>query len=576
MVAGLFMLASSALWVMHLGRTPVRPPLYKPSASPAARTSASTPAGPHKEAPIAVPEAGAPVAERNAPSAPRVQPGQRVEVSLSEPAAQWYMRGATGGNERFYRQLVRDIGGKDAIFSADMGRAAREFVFQYTELGVQPPSDIRDFLVRSSGAIAGDTSFQHVRTTSDTEKSLRRAISAVLRDPPDGVGPVTVGIGELFTPGQRYSRHIGVVATRRPAVLEPVPRKVELDTPWLLKGQLLIPWKGLKALVLRPDGTTEELTPERDGPRFSVVVMSGNRPGPMDVQFVGEGPRGPGKLFQVRAEVGRNLPQRFVTTLPPDETTIDTADKAAAFALSLLNADRARHDLPALLWDDALASVARAHSADMRDNHFFSHRSPSTGLHTERLARSGYRAVASAENLAMNVSIHEAEQGLMHSLGHRRNILDPHLTHVGIGVAGEERGEGHRRWWVTQLFSRPVRDIEPAHEAARLLETINAARADSGRGAVAADANLDLVAETAARAAASGDLQGVTQAALDDARDRGLLHGRLRAWAAMTPELSRLELPGMLREPSVKRLGIGVFQARDPGGAIGLVLLVAE
>lgn len=570
----LLMLAATALWLMNQGRGPIG--VHTASGG---RPSAAAAGAPARELP---PIEAAPTPtevngkQQHAPEAPRLSPGQQVEVGLSEPPAAWYMRAESGGNEQFYRRLVRELGGEEAFFSANLGRAAREFVFQYTELGVEPPSDVRDFLIASSGAIAGDTSFQHVRTTSEKEPALRKAIGAVLSDPPDGVGAVTVGIGEVFTPGQKYSRHIGVVATRAPAVLEPTPRAVTLRTAWLLKGRLLVDWRDLKALVLRPDGTVEKLTPKRSGSQFSVVVMSGSKPGPLDVQFVGSGPRGPGKLFQVRAEVGRDLPSHMTTTLPPDEGHIDNADAAAALAFVLLNADRARHGLKALRWDGELARVATDHSRDMRDTGFFSHRSPTTGMHPERLVRAGYRAVSSAENLALNVSIYEAEQGLMHSLGHRRNILNDSMSHCGVGVVGEEREGGGKRWWVTQLFSRPVRDVDPSAEAERLLNVINDAREGAGISPLAADGRLDDVAVAAARMASSGSLAGVTQSALDDAKARGLLTGRLRAWVATTPEMARLKLPGMLRERGVRRLGVGVDQASDNNGVIGVVLLLAD
>ncbi len=569
------MLAAAALWLMEQGRGPIR--IGGLSSSSSGGIVPGQPVG--ELPPITAKDnkpAPNPVEAANAPAPPRVVAGETVEIRLSEAPAAWFMRAENGGNEKFYRRLVREIAGANAFFSANLGRAAREFVFQYTELGIEPPSEVRDFLIRSSGAIAGDTAFQHVRTTSDTERSLRKAIKAVVADPPDGVGAVTVGIGEVFTPGQKYSRHIGVVATRAPAVLEALPREVGLDTAWLLEGRMLVDWRDLKALVLRPDGSSEKLVPKRTGNRFSVVVMSGNKVGPLDVQFVGVGPRGPGKLFQVRAEVGRPLPTRFKATLPPNEDGIDNADKAAAFALSLLNKDRLRHSLQPLSWDAELARVATDHSRDMRDNDFFSHKSPSTGLHPERLTRAGYRAVSSAENLALNVSIHEAQQGLMHSLGHRRNILDPNQTHVGIGVVGEERAGGGKRWWVTQLFARPVRDIEPAAEADRLLGVINEARGTSGVSALLLDGDLTDVATDAARRASGGSLNGVTRGALDEAKRRGLLTGRLRAWAATTPEISRVDLPGMLRRPTVRRLGIGIDQTRGASGTIAVVLLLAE
>ena len=121
---------------------------------------------------------------------------------------------------------------------------------------------------------------------------------------------------------------------------------------------------------------------------------------------------------------------------------------------------------------------------------------------------------------------------------------------------------------------KPGRNI--FQEASHLLDLINQARGSAGVPALLTDGDLDDVAADAARQASKGSLDGVSRAALDEAKRRGLLTGRLRAWAATTPEIARLKLPGTLRKASVRRLGFGVAQAKDANGTIGVVLLLAE
>lgn len=510
------------------------------------------------------------------PSAPVVAAGAAVTIRLSEAPATWYLRGEEGGNERFYRQLLRKEAGDDAVLSSDLGRAAREFVFQYTELGREPPSDVREFLIRSSGAIAGDTAFRHVRTTSDATKALQSAIKSVVADPPNGSGVLFIGIGEVFTPGAKYKRHIGVVATRLPVVVDPAPRTVKPGETWQLSGRILGRYRGLSALILREDGSTEAKLPHLEADRFAIDVIAGNKPGWIDVQLVGTGPNGPGKLFQARVEVGRAVPEEWFAQLPPDEARVSDAEGAAALAFQLLNADRKRHGLAALRWDDALAEVAADHSRDMRDNDFFAHLSPRTGLHTDRLRRAGYRSVASAENLAHNVSVSEAERGLMASLGHRRNILSKENTHVGLGVVGEELQDGSKRWWITQMFARPAKVVDPDEVRLRLAEVIDRERKKAGLPGLKLDADLSDVARDGAQTVAGGGLQGASQQMLDDAKSRRLLRGRLRAWAASTPEIERVQLPSLVREPSARRIGIGVVPAGGDDVRIGIALLVAD
>jgi uncharacterized protein YkwD len=511
------------------------------------------------------------------PIAPKVTPGKTVTVTLSEPPALTLLAGVRTDNDTFYQQLVREVSQGRAVYDPDLGRAAREFVFQYTELGIEPPSDVREFLVLGSGALAGDTVFQHVRTTSEAEAALRKAIGLVVDHPPTGPGPIHVGVGEIFQPGSQYSRHIGVVGTPMPIDLEPIARRIEPGQTLHLTGRIRGHWTGVHALVLRPDGSTESYVPIIQGDRLTVAVPVGQKVGSLDVQFVGEGPEGPGKLVQVRVEVGREPPRTYTTRLAPDEKRLDTADDAAAYDLKLLNEDRAKFSLPALQWDPQLAEIARDHSAEMRDSGFFAHRSPTTGMHTDRLAKAHYRSVASAENLAHNSSVYEAEAGLMHSLGHRRNILDPDVTRVGIGVAGKDDDEGRRRWWITQLFAKPVEDIDAAAELGRLTARIDDRRREGGHGLLEVDDALSAVARTAADTALHGEVQGASGKALAMCQDKGLLHGKLRAWAALLPDVGKLQLPVSVDAGEAKRLGVAVVQdPQSDDGRVAVVLLVAD
>ncbi len=513
---------------------------------------------------------------QESPEPPVVAAGAAVTIRLSEAPAKSYLRAKTGGNERFYRRLLVKAGGRNARLSPDLGRAAREFVFQYTELGREPPSDVREFLIRSSGAVAGDTAFRHVRTTDDAASALQKAIRSVLRDPPDGAGTLFVGIGEVFTPGARYKRHIGVVSTRLPVLVDPAPRTVQPGDTWTISGRLLANYRGLKVLVLRPDGSVDSYPPRLDGGRFTIDVACGDDVGALDMQLVGTGPYGPGKLFQLRVEVGREVPETLVATLPPDESRLQDVNDAAALAFKLLNDDRVKHGLHALQWDGALATVAESHSRDMRDGRFFAHLSPTTGLHSDRLRKAGYKSISSAENLAHNVSIAESQRGLMASLGHRRNILSKDSTHVGIGVVGEEREDGSRRWWVTQLFARPPQELDPDEAIDRLLQAIGRERERAGLKRLVRDGRLDTVADDHAQRVAANGLSGASQAMIDAAKNAGLVRGRLRAWAATTPEVSRLKLPRLVRAPAARRIGIGVAPARGDDVRIGVTLLIGD
>lgn len=117
-----------------------------------------------------------------------------------------------------------------------------------------------------------------------------------------------------------------------------------------------------------------------------------------------------------------------------------------------VNRERARRDLPPLVWEALLAEIARQHSQDMAARRFFGHITPE-GVDVEtRLRQRGirrYRWVA--ENLALNfdpiypvgTTIHQ----WMMSPGHKRNILGP-FRYTGVGVAVAPSGA----YYITQLF----------------------------------------------------------------------------------------------------------------------------
>lgn len=109
-------------------------------------------------------------------------------------------------------------------------------------------------------------------------------------------------------------------------------------------------------------------------------------------------------------------------------------------AFELLNADRRANGVPALAWDPVLAALARDYAQDMVSRNFFSHESPEGQSPFDRMKGRGIKFLSAGENLAGNSSVEAAEQALMNSPGHRRNILDREFNQVGIGVWHENDG----------------------------------------------------------------------------------------------------------------------------------------
>ncbi|GAA0327164.1 CAP domain-containing protein [Bacillus carboniphilus] len=102
----------------------------------------------------------------------------------------------------------------------------------------------------------------------------------------------------------------------------------------------------------------------------------------------------------------------------------------------LTNATRVNHELSILTWDDHVRETARGHSLDMAENQYFGHTNLRGQSPFDRMEEDNINYRTAGENLAYGQSSSIfAHEGLMNSLGHRKNILQDHYKKLGIGVA---------------------------------------------------------------------------------------------------------------------------------------------
>ncbi|SFM01209.1 CAP domain-containing protein [Salibacterium qingdaonense] len=117
-----------------------------------------------------------------------------------------------------------------------------------------------------------------------------------------------------------------------------------------------------------------------------------------------------------------------------------------AEVIALTNEERTKRGLNPLQENGTVAETAQAKSEDMAANDYFAHQSPTYGSPFQMLKEYGADFQAAAENIAAGQTTPEqAVEGWMNSEGHRKNILNEELTHIGIGY--EENGN----YW-TQMF----------------------------------------------------------------------------------------------------------------------------
>lgn len=115
-----------------------------------------------------------------------------------------------------------------------------------------------------------------------------------------------------------------------------------------------------------------------------------------------------------------------------------------------INADRNSYGLSSLPIDLELSELARDKSADMVNNNYFAHESPTYGNSSQMLANAGYSYTSVGENIAKSASVEKGHAALMSSDGHRRNILGSQWTRVGVGVVNDKNGYPY----ITELFVR--------------------------------------------------------------------------------------------------------------------------
>jgi uncharacterized YkwD family protein/spore coat assembly protein SafA len=139
---------------------------------------------------------------------------------------------------------------------------------------------------------------------------------------------------------------------------------------------------------------------------------------------------------------------------PRDKVVVPLFSEAKAVeqnVVELVNRERVARGLGALRLNWELARVARVKSADMRDQNYFSHTSPTYGSPFEMMRKFGLTFEAAAENIAVGQpTAAEVVSSWMNSPGHRQNILNADFNEIGVGyVTGGE----YRTYW-TQLFAR--------------------------------------------------------------------------------------------------------------------------
>lgn len=104
----------------------------------------------------------------------------------------------------------------------------------------------------------------------------------------------------------------------------------------------------------------------------------------------------------------------------------------------LTNEIRMEHGLLPLKIDSDLSQAARIRSKDMAEGRYIGHKNPYDGSGPpDAVQQSGYSYLLLLENLSKGprMTAKEMVDGWMKSRGHRENLLDPEIEHIGVSIA---------------------------------------------------------------------------------------------------------------------------------------------
>lgn len=149
---------------------------------------------------------------------------------------------------------------------------------------------------------------------------------------------------------------------------------------------------------------------------------------------------------------------------PPAADALPLPEEAGKAILQAVNTARAgarscgeQYFPPAapVSWNGALGNAALAHSRDMAEYRYFSHRGRDGRAAADRALQAGYRWRRIGENIASGqASADDAVAGWLSSPGHCANIMNGAFTEMGASYAISRGRTGSRVYW-TQVFAVP-------------------------------------------------------------------------------------------------------------------------
>ena len=139
--------------------------------------------------------------------------------------------------------------------------------------------------------------------------------------------------------------------------------------------------------------------------------------------------------------------------------------------LALTNRERQLVGAAPLRIDPSLTAAARAHALAMARRRELSHQLAGEAALDHRLANNSLHLIRAGENVALDVDVAQAHDGLMHSPHHRENLLRADYNVVGFGIA--RLGD---QIYVVEDFGESVPTVSPAQAENAVADAIERQR----------------------------------------------------------------------------------------------------
>lgn len=381
------------------------------------------------------------------------------------------------------------IGAPEPFFDARLSSASTVFAENVPEGGALNRRFIDYYLSQQGIAEPYPKVVSFAFTSNAREDFLQKLGEAMTRIVPSAQGAdLRVGVGYTEKNGKI---HLILAMLPGRLLMDEVPRQVDPGETIRVGGSVAKAYRSPRLVITSPDGTTQTLRAQSKDASFLFEAALPNK-GRYEVEIVADGASGPEVCGLFTVYSGIELPSA-PTLVEPGRDKAVTADEAEKIIFDLVNEARKKAGLSPLLPLPSAQKVARAYSEEMRSTGKVGHISEISGKPEDRLKKGGVKSPLILENVARSYSPEDAHAGLMDSPGHRANVLNPKVTHLGVGVAVDFPPNSPPAYYVTEAFAKIGSD-DPKKLAKDLGPLLQKARTEAGLAAMAEDTKLSELA----------------------------------------------------------------------------------